>query len=157
MILSIGRERPDPATLSSPLLGDGDVLSFARRIEGHGANAMGGGIFTQLHRRSGSGSKGLPQPGAGLVNDGVPSGTSTRGVRLRVEQLSGGPHALPVPDETRHARAGDGREAKGEGGRGTGEIAFGHGQDAPLGVGGIGGEEESGAGGADDADAAQTP
>ena len=30
------------------------------------------------------------------------------------------------------------------------------GQDAPLGVGGIGGEEEPGAGGAEDADAAQT-
>src|SRR5829696_571131 len=124
MILSVGRVRPDPATLSSPLLGDGDVLSFARRIEGHGANAMGGGIFTQLHRRSGSGSKGLPQAGAGLVDDGVPSAASARGVRLRLKQLGGGPGTLPVLDETRHARAGDGREAKGEGGRGTSEIAF---------------------------------
>jgi hypothetical protein len=52
--------------------------------------------------------------------------------------------------------AGNLLEAEGEGGGRTGEVTFGEGQDAALGVVGIGGEEESGAGGTDDADAAET-
>src|SRR5829696_9695378 len=47
-------------------------------------------------------------------------------------------------------------EAEGEGDGRADEITFGEGEDAALGVVGIGGEEETGAGGADDADAAET-
>ncbi len=75
---------------------------------------------------------------------------------MPLEELGGGPGALAVPDDAGDGGAGDVLEAEGEGGGRTGEIAFGEGQDAALGVVGIGGEEETGAGGADDADAAET-
>jgi hypothetical protein len=150
-------ERPDPAPLDGVLLGNGDALGLARRIEGAAANPPLTRFSPQLPGQPGSGGEGLPQPGAGILDDGVSSGTSARGVRLRLEQLGGGPGALPVPDETRHGGPGNVFQVEGEGGGGAGQIAFGHGQDAPLGVGGIRREEEPGAGGTDDADAAQTP
>ena len=110
---------------------------------------------SQLPGQTGSGRQGLPQPGAGLVDDGAPPVAIVRASRcawrswVAVQGLS--------PSQTTRATAAPGTvlQPEGEGGGGTGEIAFGHGQDAALGVVGIGGEEQPRAGGADDADAAE--
>ena len=64
---------------------------------------------------------------------------------------------LAVPNDAGDSGAGDILQAEGKGRSGTGEIAFSQGEDAALRVAGVRREEEPGAGGADDADAAQTP
>ena len=71
-----------------------------------------------------------------------------------MQEIGDGPVGLAFPGDAGDAGAGDRDEAEGEGrGRGA-EVALGGGEDAPIGVVGVGGEEEAAAGGADDADAA---
>lgn len=142
--------------MGSPLLGDGDVLRFPRRIESAAPDPPGGGFLSQLRCRSRAGGEGLTQPGTGIIDDGAPTDTIVRSVPLHVEELGSGPGTLAVPDKAGNARAGDGLQAEGEGRRRPGEIAFAYGQDTPLRVGGIGSQDQSGAGGAEEADAAQT-
>ncbi len=62
--------------------------------------------------------------------------TTLRG--LLPKQVGGGPGTLSLPDDAGDIGFQNLLEAEGEGGGRTGEIAFGDGEDAPVGTGGIG-------------------
>src|SRR5918993_5089485 len=76
--------------------------------------------------------------------------------RLRLEELGRGPGILAFPDHPRNATPRVILEAEGERGSRSGEIAFSDREDAAVRIVRISGEEKPGAGGADDADAADT-
>ena len=135
-------------------LSDGDAFGLAGGIEGGASDPALARFLAQLPGKAGAGGEGFAKPGTGVVNDGGAQVAIV--LRLALEQLGGGPGAFAIPDDAGDIGAGNGLEAEGEGGRRTGKIAFGEGEDAALGIVGIGGEEETGAGGADDADAAET-
>jgi hypothetical protein len=156
IVPSIGGEHPEPAAIGNAFFGPGDALGFARRVEGLFANSACGGFLAQLLRETRSGGEGLTQPSAGGTDGGKGFSAVRQRSNLGVEELGGGPGARAVPDDAGDGGAGNVLQAEGEGGGRTGEIAFGQGEDAAIRVVGIGGEEETGAGGTDDADGAET-
>jgi hypothetical protein len=102
--------------MGNAFFGDRDSLGLAHRVGGLLADALGGGVRSQLLRRPGAGGEGLTQPDAGLVDDRVLGGAIARGVPLRLWELSGGPGTFAVPDHAGDGGAGNLREAEGEGG-----------------------------------------
>lgn len=132
------RQLPGPAAVAAGLFADEDGFSAAGAGEGALGVAVGG---FPLQSFAGAGACG---------EGGADAGRFDRGV----EELAGGPEAVPVPDDAGHIRAGLGDEAEGERWRLGGEASLGDGQDTAFGVVGIAGEEEAAAGGTDDANAA---
>jgi hypothetical protein len=75
-------EDPEPAALGRALPGDGHVLGFARRIERALPDPPGSSFHSQLLRGPGCGGQGLPQSGAGVVDNGAPSVAIVLGLPL---------------------------------------------------------------------------
>lgn len=128
-------QRPCPAAVGRARFARHDAFDPPRLLQREQAYAVGLGSRQHLGGRAGASGESFAQPGAhGIVR------RSALAIGDGMEKIGGGVGTLAFPDDAGDAGAGDGVEAKGEGGGGLAEIGFADGQDAAGRIVGVGGE-----------------